>query len=150
MTCATVWHVDAGLAPRDSDETRTDCSFGSVVAVEGGDAMDTGPPIFWMGEPDVVPSCPVETPYQGLEGYIDDPMLPKLPRYARSASSPRPTIAWPRARPALPLRPDFHVCIHQEGEEGCPLDNDYTDRKTLFDAQVSKTVTLCCRDDSSP
>jgi len=112
-------------------------------------ATYTGPSLFWWGLPELVPACPVETPYQGLQGYLEDP---KLPLFARECRITEIDLCEDQGQTCVPSpRPDYHVCIHHDDEEGgCPSNDEYIDQRTMFDVQVNKTVTLCCRDLGTP
>ena len=67
------------------------------LCVDTPPATYTGPSLFWLGLPSLVPDCPAETPYQGLEGYVSGPMLPLFARECRT--SPMMASVLPSSEP---------------------------------------------------
>lgn len=148
LACAP---VDGGFHPHpDTDSTPDEDPVATQgpltckgLCVTEPPATYTGPSLFWLGPPSVVPACPLETPYQGIEGYLDDPMVPV---FARECLITPSDLCADEGHTCSPLPPeDFHVCIHHEGTEPCP-DNYYPQQSTLSAVGSSMTITLCCLD----
>lgn len=103
-------------------------------------ATYTGPSLFWIGLPKLVPPCPPDTPYQGIEGFVESPMLMQLARECRI--TPTDSCAT-EGLTCSPLPPDdFHVCIHHDDDRPCPA--EYPEHRTMIEDAGTTTVTLCC------
>lgn len=111
------------------------------LCVETAPATFTGPSLFWIGAPKLVPTCPQATPYQGIEGFVTEQ---KGALFARECRITPSDLCPEEGLTCAPLPPEeFHVCIHHDAESPCPA--DYPERSTLSEDKTPSTVTLCCQ-----
>lgn len=125
---------DTGLGP---DLHPAGCAG---LCVDTPPATYTGPSLFWIGVPALVPACPPDTPSQGIQGYVQTPQLMELARECRI--TPTDTCA-AEGQTCSPVPPDdFHVCIHHDDDRPCP--DGYPQHRTMIQDATTATVTLCC------
>ncbi|MFO0588119.1 MAG: hypothetical protein U0441_11295 [Polyangiaceae bacterium] len=111
------------------------------ICVATPPATYTGPSLFWIGAPALVEGCPPETPDQGIEGYVLQPM-PLL--FARECRVTPSDLCSEEGQTCAPLpRPEFHVCIHRVGDAPCPA--DYEEHTEMEQTGDSSKVTVCCQ-----
>jgi len=108
--------------------------------LETAPATYSGPSLFWFGVPELTPECPDETPYQGIEGFVDSPR----PWFARECRVTLSDLCAGEGKTCVPV-PDegYEACIHHANDVGCTT--DYTERRTLYDAKSDVDATLCCK-----
>ncbi len=130
---------DTSLSPDDPIPAQPAHCDG--LCVETAPATFTGPSLFWIGVPNLVPICPPVTPYQGIEGYVAEQ---KGTLFARECRITPSDLCPEEGLTCAPLPPEeFHVCIHHDDESPCP--SDYPEQSTLSEAKTPSTVTLCCQ-----
>ena len=109
-------------------------------------ATYTGPSLFWIGLPQLVQTCPPDTPYQGIQGFMTSPMPLEFARECRITATDACKTEGLTCAPFPDA--DYHVCIHHDDDRACP--NEYPQRRTMIDDASDTTVTLCCLGSLSP
>jgi len=109
-------------------------------------ATYTGPSLFWLGLPAAVPVCPPGTPHEGIEGIVQGTQVAVLAKECRITPS---DLCSDEGLTCAPIpEPDLHLCIHHDGEAGCP--SDYPERATISEVETHMPVTLCCQKPTLP
>jgi hypothetical protein len=111
------------------------------VCVDTPPATYTGPSLFWLGPPELVPECPPETPYQGLQGYVTGVMFPQLARECRITPS---DLCPTEGKTCSPTPQEgYYVCIHHV-DAGAPCPPEYPGQSTVDEMESGIPLTLCC------
>lgn len=111
----------------------------SGACVTMAPATFTGPSLFWFGAPDLMPSCPPETPLAGIEGYLDNPS----PWFARECLITPTDACAEEGETCAPVpADDYQLCVHHADKVDCH--DDYPDRRTMLDTESGADITVCC------
>jgi hypothetical protein len=112
------------------------------VCVTVPPATYTGPSFFSLTPPAMIPDCPPDTSYQGLQGMVQGVMFPLVARECRI--TPKPTCER-EGRTCSPYPPaEYRICIHHDGERPCDEVGGYDEPVTITQDGTPDTVTLCC------
>jgi hypothetical protein len=111
------------------------------VCVDTAPATYTGPSLFWLGPPGLAPECPLETPYQGLEGYVTGLMFPQFARECRITPSDLCPIEGKTCCPTP--QEGYYVCIHHVGANA-PCPTGYPGQTVMDEMESGEPLTLCC------
>jgi hypothetical protein len=118
------------------------------VCVTVPPATYTGPSFFSLTPPAMIPDCPPDTSYQGLQGMVQGVMLPLVARECRI--TPKPTCD-KEGRTCSPYPPpDYRICIHHDGKRPCDEVGGYDEAVTMVQDGTASAVTLCCMKPSGP
>lgn len=137
------WGFDQGADDALSPDPHPACPG---LCVHTPPATYTGPSLFWIGMPPLVKTCPPDTPYQGIQGFVTSPMPLEFARECRITATDACTTEGLTCAPFPDA--DYHVCIHHDDDRACP--NEYPQRRTMIDDASETTVTLCCLDSLAP
>lgn len=130
------WDTAVGDSTSIAGPAPLSCSGACVTTAP---ATFTGPSLFWFGVPDLTPHCPDETPLQGIEGYLDNPS----PWFARECLITPTDACAEEGETCAPVPADnYQLCVHHTDKVDCRA--DYSERRTMFDAESGIEVTVCC------
>ena len=130
-----------GSGPSPDDPVPVEPAVCNGLCIATAPATYTGPSLFWLGLPVAVPGCPPGTPHEGIEGIVQGTKVAVLAKECRITPS---DLCSDEGLTCAPIpEPDLHLCIHHDGEAGCP--SDYPERTTIAEVQTHMPVTLCCQ-----
>jgi hypothetical protein len=118
------------------------------VCVTVPPATYTGPSFFSFAPPAMVPDCPPDTSYQGIEGMVQGVMFPLVARECRI--TPKPTCEKEGQTCSPSPLPEYRICIHHDGERPCDEVGGYDQAVTMVQDGTASTVTLCCMKPMGP
>jgi hypothetical protein len=105
-------------------------------------ATYTGPSVFGITWPGAVAACPPDTPFQGIQGPLQNMDAPLFARECLITPNP---ICHPQGKTCVPfVEEDYRICIHHDSDWPCPTDTDYLYREVMLDDANGAPVTLCC------
>jgi hypothetical protein len=115
------------------------------ICVETAPGSYTGPSLFWIHPMNAEAGCPEETPFPGIEGFIQDPM----PLYARECKVTLSDICGDEGLTCVPLPDDaFQICIHRVDDGDCK--GPYPLKSTMLESGTGRVVTVCCQPPPPP
>lgn len=131
---------ETDISPDPDDPVPIEPAHCNGMCIATAPATYTGPSFFWLGLPSVVPPCPPETPYEGIEGLVDGTKIEVLAKECRITLS---DLCADEGLACAPIpNEDLHLCIHHDGSAPCPP--DYPERTTLSEVESHLPLTLCC------
>jgi len=146
----TAAETDPGPIETSPPDTPATCK-GTCVLMPP--ATYTGPSFFTIEEPGSVADCPPTSPYQGIQGLVQDASAVLFAR--ECLITPDPTCL-PEGQTCVPAQDQgFRVCIHHDGDEPCDTGADtpadtpgellgYPHKSRILNEASGEPVTLCC------